>query len=97
LRSGVHSSDFGNEEPISALWNCLDVARILGIVLQRLPELANRYAEAAVEIDERIAGPEPTSKFLAADDFSGSFQEHEKEPIGLLLQPYGPPVLQELA
>jgi hypothetical protein len=95
LQSGVHSSDFGNKEPISVLWDGLDVSRILGVVVQRLPELANRYAEAAIEIDERIAGPEATSKFLATDDFSGVFQQHEEELIGLLLQPDASSVLEE--
>ena len=79
------------------LWNCLDVSGIFSVIVQRLPELANRHSEAAVEVNEGIARPEAASKFLAADDFSGSFEEHEEEPIGLLLQPYGSPVLQELA
>jgi hypothetical protein len=75
----------------------LDVSGIFGVVVQRLSEFANRYAEAAVEVDKGIAEPETAAKFLAADDFSGSFEEHEEEPVGLLLQPYGSPVLQELA
>jgi len=97
FQSGIHSSDFGNKEPITALWNGLDVSRILGVVVQRLSEFANRHTEATVEVDEGIAGPEAAAKLLAADDFSGAFEEHEEEPTGLLLQPYWSPVLQELA
>jgi hypothetical protein len=67
------------------------------VVIQRFSEFANRHPEAAVEVDEGIAGPEAAAKFLAADDFSGSLEEHKEEPIGLLLQPYGSPVLDELA
>jgi hypothetical protein len=79
------------------LRNGLDVSGIFGVIVQRLSELANRYPEAAVEVDEGVAGPEAAAKFLAADEFSGSFEEHEEEPTGLLLQPYGSPILHELA
>ena len=86
--SGLHPPDFGNKEPISSLWDCLDVSGIFGVIVQRFPELANRHPEAAVKVDEGIAGPEAASKFLPADYFSGVFEEHDEEPIGLLLQPY---------
>ena len=79
------------------LWNGLDVSGIIGVVDQRFSELANRHPEAAVEVNKRIARPEASSKFLATDDSSGSFEKHEEESIGLLLQPYGSPVLQKLA
>ena len=95
FRSGIYSAYFRNKEPIASLWNCLNVSGIFSVIVQRLSELANRHPEAAVEVDEGIAGPEAISKLLAADDFSGGFKEREEEPIGLLLQPYGSPVLQE--
>ena len=79
------------------LWDGLDVSGIVSVVIQRFSELANRHPEAAVEVNEGIARPEAVAKFLAADDLSGSLEEHEEEPIRLLLQPYGSPVLQELA
>ena len=95
--SGIYPAYFRSKEPIASLWNCLNVSGISSVIIQRLSELANRYPEAAIEVDEGIAGPEAAAKFLAADNFSGSFQEHEEEPIGLLLQPYRSPVLQEFA
>ena len=95
--SGIYPAYFRNKEPISSLWNCLNVSGIVSVIVQRLPQLANRHAEAAVKINERIVGPEAASKFLPADDFSGVFQERDEEPIGLLLQPYASPVLQELS
>jgi hypothetical protein len=95
--SVIHSAYFSDKEPIASLWNCLNVARIFGVIVQRLPKFADRHAETAVKIHERIVRPEAASKFLAADDFSGSFEKHEEELIRLLLHPYGSPVLQEFA
>jgi hypothetical protein len=86
---------FRNEEPISSLWNCLNVSGIISVIVQRLPQLANRHAEAAVKIDKRILGPQAVSKFLPADYLSGVFQERDEEPIRLLLQLDASPVLQE--
>jgi hypothetical protein len=97
FRNGIHSPDLRYKEPVSALRDGLDVSGIFGVVVQRVPEFANRHPEAAVEVDEGVAGPEAAAKLLAADDFSGSFEEHEEEAIGLLLQPYGSPILHELA
>jgi hypothetical protein len=94
--SGVYAADFRNKESISSLWNRLNVSGIVGVILQRLSQLAHRHAEAAVKINERIVGPEAASKFLPADDFTGVFEQRDEEPIGLLLQPYPSPVLQEL-
>jgi hypothetical protein len=97
FRSGLYPPYFRNEEPIASLWNRLDIARIFGVIVQRLPKLANRHPKTAIEIDKRISRPETISKFLAADDFTRSFEEDEEEPIGLLLQPYRSPVLEKFA
>jgi hypothetical protein len=67
-----------NKETISPLWNRLDVSGIFGVIVQSLSDLANRHPEAAVEVNKRIAGPEAASKFLAADHFSGSFEQDEE-------------------
>ena len=80
---------------IAALRNGLDKVGVLGVVVQRLPEFADRCSEATVEVNEGVAWPQTSSKLLATDDFSGVFQKHEEEPIGLLLVLYLSPVLQE--
>jgi hypothetical protein len=72
--SGIYPAYSGNEEPIPSLWNCFDVSGIVSVIVQRLPQLADRHAEAAVKIDERISGPEAASKLLSSDYFSGVFQ-----------------------
>jgi hypothetical protein len=73
LMSGIYPAYFRNKEPISSLWNCLNVSGIVSVVVQRLPQLANRHAEAAVKINKRIVRPEAASKFLPADYLSGVF------------------------
>jgi hypothetical protein len=85
-----------SEEAIAALRNGLDIAWVFGVIVQRLPEFSDRYTEAAVEVNKGVAWPEASSKLLATYDFSGMFQKHEEEKIGLLLQSYQSPVLQEL-
>jgi hypothetical protein len=80
--SGSYPAYFRNKEPISSLWNCLNVSGIVSVIVQRLPQLANSHAEAAVKINERIVRPEAASKFLPADYFSGVFQERDEEPMG---------------
>jgi hypothetical protein len=95
LMSGIDPADFRNEEPIPSLWNCLNVSGIFGVIVQRLPQFANRYSKAAVKIHECIARPEAASEFLPADDLSGVFEQRDEEPMRLLLQPDASPVLQE--
>jgi hypothetical protein len=76
--------------------NRLNISGIVGIIVQRLPKLANRHPKAAIKINEGIVEPETASKLLPADDFSGVFQQRDEEPIRLLLQLDASPVLQEL-
>jgi hypothetical protein len=93
--SGIGVVYLRDQEAIAPLWNRLNVSGIFGVIVQRLPQLANRHPKAAVKIHERIAGPEATSKFLPADDLSGVFEQRDEEPAGLLLQLYASSVLQE--
>jgi hypothetical protein len=94
--TSTHTPYLSDEESISPLWNRLDVSGIVNVIVQRLPQLANRHAEAAVKIDKCILGPQAVSKFLPADYLSRVFQECDEEPIRLLLQLDASPVLQEL-
>jgi hypothetical protein len=80
--SDIYPAYFRNKEPISSLWNRLNVSGIFGVIVQRLPQLANRHPEAAVKINERIVRPEATAKFVTTDYFSGVFKERDEEPMG---------------
>jgi hypothetical protein len=44
----------GNEEAVASLRNGLDILGILGVISERLPQLAYGHTEAAVEINKRI-------------------------------------------
>jgi hypothetical protein len=79
---GIYPAYFRNKEPVSSLWNRLDVSGIFGVIVQRLPQLANRHPEAAVKINERIVRPEAVSKFLATDYFSRIFEQCDEESMG---------------
>ena len=74
--SGIYPAYFRNEEPIPSLWNCLNVSGIVGVIVQRLPQLANRHAEAAVKINERIVqargGFEVPLELMTSPGFSRS-------------------------
>src|ERR1017187_474501 len=93
--SGIYPAYFRNQEPISSLWNCLNVPRIFRIIVQRLSQLAHRHPEAAVKVNEGIVRPEPASKLLPADNLSGVLQQRDQQPTGQLLQPDASAVLQE--
>jgi len=96
LMSGVYPADVRNKKPIPSLWNRLNVSGIFSVIVQRLPQLADCYAEAAVKINERIVKPQAASKLLPADDITVFFQKRDEEPIRLLLQLDASPILQEL-
>ena len=86
-----------SEEAISALGNGLDVTGMLGIIAKRLPQFANGYSEAAVEVDKRIVAPDAMAQVVAGDHLSSIFQKNDQKPEGLLLQLHPVPVFQEFA
>ena len=79
------------------LGNGLDVAGVLGIIAKRLPQFANGYTEAAVEVDKRIVAPDAMAQVVAGDHLSGIFQKNDQKPEWLLLQLHPIPVFQEFA
>jgi hypothetical protein len=80
--SGIYPAYFRNKESVSSLWNRLNVSGIVGVIVQRLPQLANRHPEAAVKINKRIVRPETASKLLATDYLSGVFEQRDEESMG---------------
>jgi hypothetical protein len=82
VMSCIHTADVTDKESISALRDGLNIAGIIGVIVQRIPQLTHRHPQAAVKINKRIAGPEAASKFFTTDYFSGIFQERDEEPMG---------------
>src|ERR1700745_1675548 len=95
--SGIYLAHLRNEEAISTLGNGLDVARVLGIIAQRLPQFANGDTEAAVEVDKRILAPDAMASIVAGAHLSSVFKKNTQKPEGLLLQLHPIPVFQEFA
>jgi hypothetical protein len=85
------------EKAITSFRNCLDIPGTLGVVAQRLSQLANVDAQAAVKIDEGIFRPDAAPQFLAADHLSRIFQKHNQKPKRLLLQLYALSIFEEFA
>src|ERR1700751_2860532 len=94
---GDFGVDVRREEAISALGNGLDVAGVLGIITQRLPQFANGNSEAAIEVDKRIVAPDAMAQVVAGNHLSGVFQKNDQKPEWLLLQLYPVPVFPEFA
>ncbi len=86
-----------SEKAVTTFGNRFDVAGILGVVPERLPQFANRNPETAVEVDEGVVPPDAVAQIVAGDDLPCIFQERDQEPEWLLLQLYPVPVFQELA
>src|SRR3954471_7709254 len=72
-------------ETVTAPWNCLDKARIFGIVVDDRAKFLQDYVETAVEVDISAFWPKPLAEFIAADDLSRALQQRHKHAKRLLL------------
>src|ERR1700761_6076588 len=79
-QAGTYRTFDRTKEAVAPFRNRLNVARILDIIVQCLPQLANSYAKTAVKIDKCIFWPDMVPQFLAGDYFSGVFQKHNEKP-----------------
>ena len=82
---GLNSRD-GGQKAVSAPGNSLHIARRVGIVAQRFPNLPDRYSQAVIEFDEGVSRPEMLSHFLAGDDFPGTLHQHQEKTIRQVLK-----------
>src|ERR1700720_762605 len=64
------------DEPVSLARDGFDEAGIIGGVAEDLSEPHNRGIGAVVEVDEGVWLPESMTQLFAADDLSGTFDEH---------------------
>jgi hypothetical protein len=88
-------SDIG-EESVASPRNCLNKARVLRGIPQRIPYLADRLIETVVEIYDR-ARPKLLPYLLARHQLSGPLEQHCEQAEWLLLQRDPLPLLGEFA
>jgi hypothetical protein len=76
------------EEAVAAPGNGFHKARALSGVAEGLTNLADRFVEPVVEINESVRGPELLLKLLASYELAGVLEQHRQDLEGLFLKPY---------
>src|ERR1700677_3961445 len=69
------------DETVSLPRDRLYEARLFGIILQDLPDLANRSVYAVVGVEEDILAPDPLDDVLPADDLSVTLNQ-DRQNLG---------------
>ena len=86
-RRGTWHDDLDRrDEPVAAALQRLDIARALGKVAERVPDLGNGLVEAVVEIDEDGVGPDRPAQRVARYQFARLHDQHGQHPERLFLQ-----------
>ena len=78
-------SHYRSDEPVTAARHRLNKSWIVGVVIERGPQLLQDHIETAVEIDVCAVGPKVLPKHLAADKISPCLQQKDQDPKRLLL------------
>ncbi len=86
-----------NDQAVTALGECFDIARGIRIIVERHTEFLDRRTEALLKIDVSVRWPEAATEFTAPDYFAGAIQQQGENLKGLLLQPYAKAVLAKFA
>ena len=89
-----NDADWG-DEAVSAPWNCLQVARRVGVIIQRVPHFSDGYAEAVIELNEGILRPQALTDLLPGEDLSRPLQKHDEQAIGKVLDFHACPIPRE--
>ncbi|HWN74596.1 MAG TPA: hypothetical protein VNO13_02565, partial [Candidatus Udaeobacter sp.] len=66
------------DKAITATRKSFDVARFLGIVSERRPDLIDAEIYPAFEVHEGVVTPERSLDFLASHDLSGAFRKQQE-------------------
>ena len=86
----------GADEAIASPGECLDEARVIGGVAQRLAQPPDGGVQIVFDIDEDVVRPEPPLEIVARDHLPGVFDERCQDLEGLLAEPDPHPALEEL-
>ena len=75
----------GNDEPVAAPYQSLDIARIVAGITESQPEFHHRGIDTAVKLHHRVVGPQTLADFLARNYAAFGNQKHG-ENLELLLR-----------
>jgi hypothetical protein len=64
------------DEAITLSGVCLNVTRLLRVIVQGSPQLFNGAVQTVFEIDINLGLPEPAAQFFSGDEFPRPLQQH---------------------
>jgi hypothetical protein len=74
------------DESVPAAGNCFDEGGFVGGIAEGFPKALYGGIQAVFEINKSVFLPQSGAKLLAADDFSGTLEEFDKDAVGLVLK-----------
>ncbi len=85
------------DKAVAAAWESLDVARVVGGIVEGFAKLIHGGVQAVIEVHKSIGGPDTGAQLLAGDHPAGALQERGKNLEGLAAQFELDPALPQLA
>jgi hypothetical protein len=86
-----------NEKSIPSASQCLNIARVVGIISQRIAQPFDGGVKAVVEIDKGICWPESAAKLFSGNHLAGMLEKHAQDLERLLLKLELESILAQLA
>jgi hypothetical protein len=74
------------DEAVAPTWHRLDEAGIVCRIVQNLAQPADDRMEPVLEIDVRVARPDPAAKLLAGQQLARAFEQGDEDAQRLLMQ-----------
>jgi hypothetical protein len=90
----LHDRD---NEAISSASQCLNKARVLGIIAQRIAQPFDGGVKAVVEITKGVPWPEFAAKFFSCNHLARMFEQHAQDLERLFLKLQLESILAQLA
>jgi hypothetical protein len=75
-------------ESVSSPNNSFDIPRIVGIIPQSRPNLANSIVNALFGIEVKIISPKPVLNLFPSEEIAGSLQQKDENFQGLFFELY---------
>ena len=87
----------GRNEPVATARNRFDKPRSVGRVAERVAQPVDHRVQTVLEVDERVARPEPLPEFLPRNEVPRAFEQKGEGPQRLFLKTDPLACLAELA